>query len=208
MSESERQSEARCLAVYIRVSTTSQNQSSQRASVMNWLRSSGHSIESVLWFSDYQTGDDLRRPGFERMQAAIFDGRVGTVVVYKLDRLSRKLSDGIKTLCDWCERGIRVVSVTQQLDFSGTVGRLVASVLFAVAEMEQETRRERQAAGIALAKKAGRYRGRKRGTTKADPRRAAELFGRGLTRSEIASSLGVSTMAVSRYLREEARALG
>jgi DNA invertase Pin-like site-specific DNA recombinase len=34
-------------------------------------------------------------------------------VVYKLDRLSRKLRDGINVLCDWCERGLRVVSVTQ-----------------------------------------------------------------------------------------------
>jgi DNA invertase Pin-like site-specific DNA recombinase len=121
-------------AVYVRVSTHSQNEAGQREAIGAWLRGNGIAAEQVLWFTDKQTGDNLSRPGFERLQKAIFDGKVGAVVVFKLDRLSRKLSDGVQTLCDWCERGIRVVSVTQQLDFSGTVGRLVASVLFAVAE--------------------------------------------------------------------------
>ena len=102
----------------------------------------------------------------------MFAGEVDTIVVYKLDRVSRSLKDGINTLVGWCEQGIRVVSVTQQLDFNGAVGQLVGSVLFAVAQMEQETRRERQAAGIAAAKEAGVYIGRRAGTTKAKPQRA------------------------------------
>jgi DNA invertase Pin-like site-specific DNA recombinase len=67
--------------------------------------------------------------------------------------------------------------------------------------MEQETRRERQAAGIAVAKKKGVYRGRQRGTTKAKPIRALELREKGLTAEEIASSLGVSRNTVFVYLR-------
>ncbi|HEY5869124.1 MAG TPA: recombinase family protein [Candidatus Tectomicrobia bacterium] len=59
------------------------------------------------------------------------------------------------------------MSPAQQLDLSGAVGRLVASVLFGLAEIEQEYRRERQAAGIAVAKRKGRYHGRAEGTTKA-----------------------------------------
>lgn len=189
------------IAVYVRVSTCSQNEAGQCESIESWLRGSGLPPERVIWFTDKETGDTMKRPGFERLQEAIFLGEVGTVVVFKLDRLSRKLSDGVKTLCDWCERGIRVVSVTQQLDFNGTVGRLVASVLFAVAEMEQEARRERQAVGIAVAKKAGKYKGRKPGTTKASVKRARELRGRGLSLAEIGRSLGVSKMAVCRYLK-------
>jgi hypothetical protein len=72
-------------------------------------------------------------------------------------------------LCDWCDKGLRVVSVTQQIDFNGTVGKMLGAVLLGIAQMEQETRRERQAAGIAEAKKAGKYKGRKPGTTKATP---------------------------------------
>ena len=61
--------------------------------------------------------------------------------------------------------------MTQQLDFAGPAGKMIASVLFAVAEMEQQTRRERQAAGIAVAKRNGVYQGRKAGSLKADAAR-------------------------------------
>ena len=123
-------------------------------------------------------------------------------MVYKLDRLSRKLRDGIDTLCDWCERGLRVVAVTQQIDFNGTMGKMLAAVLLGIAEMEQETRRERQAAGIAVAKKGGKYRGRKPGTSKAKPERALKLQEKGLTAEEIAARLGVSRNTVFVYLRQ------
>jgi DNA invertase Pin-like site-specific DNA recombinase len=77
---------------------------------------------------------------------------------------------------------------------------MVASVLFGWAEIEAEYRRERQAAGIAVAKRNGVYRGRQRGTTKAHPARAQALRARGLTIPEIALSLGLSPRATFRYL--------
>lgn len=189
--------------VYVRVSGTDQNESSQRREIQRWLTGTG--ITDAIWFTDRQTGDNLNRPGFERLQRDIFDGKVRTVVVWKLDRLSRSLKDGIHILCEWLEKGIRLVSTTQQLDFSGSVGKLVASVLFAVAEMEQQTRRERQAAGIAAAKeRGGVYTGRPKGATKAgvDTARAAELRSRGLTYSEISQAMGVSLSSVKRYLKQ------
>ena len=123
-------------------------------------------------------------------------------MVWKLDRLSRRLRDGINLLADWCARGVRVVAVTQQIDLSGTVGRMVASVMFGLAEIELEYRRERQTAGIALAKRKGVYKGRRRGTTKAQPARARELLAHGLTVSEIANALAISKRTVFRYLSE------
>ena len=90
--------------------------------------------------------------------------------------------------------------MTQQIDLQGTVGRLVASVLFGLAEIEQEYRRERQAAGIAVAKQKGVYRGRQQGTTKASPTRAQALHLRGFTVPEIATALGISPRTVFRYL--------
>ena len=95
---------------------------------------------------------------------------------------------------------MRVVSVTQLIDLRGAVGRMVASVLFGIAEIELEYRRERQAAGIRVAKKRGVYRGRKSGTTKATPTRARELRDRGLSAAEIANALDVSSRTVFRYL--------
>jgi DNA invertase Pin-like site-specific DNA recombinase len=183
---------------YVRVSTVGQNEAGQRREITRWLK--GNGVEGVEWYVDRESGDRLDRPEFKRLQADVFMGEVDIVIVYKLDRLSRSLQDGINVLCDWLGRGVRLVSTTQQLDFAGPTGKLIASVLFAVAEMEQETRRERQAAGIAVAKQEGKYKGRKRGTTKAKPQRAERLREKGLSVEEIATALHVSRMTVHRYL--------
>ena len=121
------------------------------------------------------------------------------MVVFKLDRISRKLADGIQVLCDWLEGGIRVVTVDGH-DFKGATGKFIASVLFSVSEMEQHNRRERQAIGIANAKANGVYIGRKPGSTKAKPSKAKQLKERGFSVIEIAKQLGVKRATVYRYL--------
>jgi len=125
------------IACYCRVSSRHQRQDSQKAEIQRWLRQQRLRARQVLWFEDTETGRTLRRPAFEQLQEAIFTGTVHTVVVWKLDRLARRQREGINLLADWCERGIRLIVVTQQLDLSGPVGRLVASVLFGLAEIEQ-----------------------------------------------------------------------
>jgi len=188
------------LAAYIRVSTTGQTLASQKAELESWI--AGNCPErDVVWFEDKATGNNTDRPGFAKLQKAVFNGEVDTILVYKLDRLSRKLQDGINVICGWVDSGIRIVAVSQQIDFNGTVGKMFASVILAVAEMEQETRKERQAAGIAVAKKAGKYKGRKAGTHKADTARAKELREAGHPVSEIANLLGVSRPTVYAYLK-------
>ena len=188
---------------YVRVSTVGQNEAGQRAEIERWLTGNGIDPNSIRLFVDKgQSGDNLQRPAFEQLQGAVFAGEVETIVLYKLDRLSRRLREGLDVLCDWCERGLRVVSVTQQIDFNGTVGKMLAAVLLGIAEMEQETRRERQRAGIEVAKAKGKYRGRRPGTTKAKPARAIKLRKKGLTAEEVATSLGVSRNTIFRYYRQ------
>ena len=96
--------------------------------------------------------------------------------------------------------------ITQQLDLSGAVGRLVAGVLFGLAEIEHEYRQERQAAGIAVAKRKRRYHGWMKGTTKAQPARAWLLYDRGCTVVEIMQALQISRRTVYRYLAAEGKA--
>lgn len=191
------------IACYCRVSSASQRTDSQKPEIRRWLDGNRIDPSTVEWFEDKESGKTLKRPAFDRLQKAIFTGSVMTVVVWKLDRISRGQRDGVNLLADWCERGVRVVAVTQQIDLSGPVGRMVASVLFGLSEIETEHRRERQAAGIAEARKRGIYRGRKRGTTKAPSHRAVELRGRGLSLQEIATALGISRRTVLRYLATE-----
>jgi DNA invertase Pin-like site-specific DNA recombinase len=190
------------IACYCRVSSRRQKTDSQKAEITRWLTSHGIELSTVQWFEDIETGLTMRRPAFAQMQRAIFDGAVHTVVVWKLDRLSRRQHEGITLLADWCEHDVRVVVVTQQIDLRGALGRMVASVLFGLAEIETEYRRERQAAGIAVAKRRGVYRGRQKGTTKARPRRANVLRSQGLTVPEIAHALQISERTVCRYLAE------
>jgi DNA invertase Pin-like site-specific DNA recombinase len=188
------------IACYCRVSSPRQKTDSQKPEIRRWLQGNGIDPSTAEWFEDKETGRTLKRPEFDRLQEAVFAGEVRTVVVWKLDRISRRQRDGVGLLADWCERGVRVVAVTQQIDLSGAVGRMVASVLFGLAEIESEYRRERQAAGIAEAKGRGAYRGRQEGTTKAPAHRARELRSRGLTAQEIATALGISRRTVFRYL--------
>ncbi|PHQ31497.1 recombinase family protein [Rhodopirellula bahusiensis] len=190
------------IAAYIRVSSTGQNASGQRAEIERWLDGQAIAVEDVVWFEDKKTGKTLDRPGFDAMQKAVFMGEVKTVVVWRLDRLSRSQVDGINTLADWCEKGIRFVSVTQQFDFNGTLGRTIAGLLWGIAEMGLEAIKDRQAAGIAAAKKRGVYQNnsRPKGTTKAKPDRAIALREQGIRPGEIAKMLGVSRGTVYRYL--------
>lgn len=185
------------IAVYIRVSDKEQNLELQRIGCKVWLGD-----QKAEFFEDKQTGKNLDRPGFKALQKAIADGKVKTVVVWKLDRLSRTMKDGVRLLADWLDQGVRVVSVTQGFDFSGTIGQLIANLLFAFAEIEWTHLHERQAAGIAVAKSEGKYTGRKPGTRKANPQRARELKEKGLTIPEIAASLKVAKSTVSEYLKQ------
>lgn len=189
------------IAVYIRVSTTGQNEAGQREAITAWLTNHGHDPATAAWYVDHHTATTTARPALDQLQAAIFGGGHAVVVLWRLDRLSRKQRDGINLLANWCDAGVRVVSITQQLDLAGAVGRLIAGVLFAVAEMELETMKERQRVGIAAAKDRGVYRGRVPGTTKAKPTRAVALRDRGLTQEEIATAMGVSRTTVNRYLK-------
>jgi len=192
----------RTIAVYIRVSTTGQNEAGQREAITAWLQGQGHDPAAAVWYVDKHTATTTARPALDQLQAAIFAGEHAVVVLWRLDRLSRTQRDGINLLANWCDAGVRVVATTQQLDLAGAAGRLIAGVLFAVAEMELETMKERQRVGIEAAKGRGVYRGRVPGTTKAKPARAAELRGRGLTQAEIATALGVSRTTVNRYLKD------
>jgi DNA invertase Pin-like site-specific DNA recombinase len=148
-------------AVYVRVSTFDQEKGiqSQEMALRQYLE--GHGVADAVWYTDRLSGATMQRPAFKRLQKEIFAGRVQTVVCWKLDRLSRSLKDGINTLCDWIEKGVRIVAVSQELDFSGPAGKLIASVLFSLAEMERENLRENTKRGLMAAKARGVKLGRR-----------------------------------------------
>jgi DNA invertase Pin-like site-specific DNA recombinase len=191
-------------AVYMRISSKSQQTRSQRAQIERYLANNG--VAEVRWYVDEGiSGAVMDRPALADLKRAIFMGDVDTVIVYALDRLARGAVEGMLLLAEWLKRGVRLVVLTMQIDFSGEVGQMVASLLLHVAQMERTRIRERQAAGIAAARAAGkRWGGRKPGSGKVDAKRVHELRGRGLKNTEIAAALGVSVRSVTRAAKQPA----
>ena len=189
------------VAVYLRVSSKSQSVRAQRREIERYL--DANAITGPVWFVDEGvSGAHMTRSGLAALKAAIFRGEVDTVVLYSLDRLARNAVEGMNLIAEWLRRNVRLVVITMQMDFSGEVGQMIASLLLHIAQMERTRIRERQAAGIAAARANGkRWGGRKRGTgLKADPKRVQELRTRGLTNREIATALGISTRTVIRMV--------
>lgn len=191
------------IAVYMRVSTTDQNTDGQKMEINKWIQGNGIDPKQVQWYIDKVSGATLERPELEQMRKDVFNGAIKTVVVYRLDRLSRNMQDGVNILCDWCEKGVRIVSTSQQIDFSGITGKMMAAIIFAIAQMELGNIKDRQTAGIAAAKQRGVYKGRKPGAIKAgvNLKKVAKLREKGFTQEEIARAMGISLSSVGRYLK-------
>lgn len=193
------------VAVYTRVSSDGQRHDAQEHELRDWLTGRGYDLSQVEWFRDTASGKSLARPGFERMQAAIFAGKVRTVIAWRVDRLSRNLRDGINLLADWCERGIEVIITTQQIELKGTVGKMVAALMLGLAEMEREAIRARQRAGIDAARKrgvtlGGSKKGRRLRVTDDKIRAIRQLHKGGESIVAIAKSVGLSRPTVYRLL--------
>ena len=189
------------IACYCRVSTLDQEKGlkSQEKALKDYC--ANHSLTDVKWYRDIMSGASIERPAFDKLQSDVFSGKVGTVVVWKLDRISRRgMRDGITILTDWLEKGIRVVSVTQQLDFSGHVGQIVAGVLFAVAAMERENLRENTRRGLAAAKARGVKLGKR---PKLFAKDIVPLLDSGLTVQEAAHRLGKTRQAIYVAMKRE-----
>ncbi len=176
---------------YKRVSTIDQNTGRQL---------DGLPLDKI--FEDKASGKDTNRP---QLQAALGYCREGdTLVVHSMDRLARSLVDLRGLVTRLTERGVAVEFVKENLRFNGDdspMAILLLSLLGAVAEFERALILERQREGIALAKAAGKYRGRSRSLT---PEKIADLQARAATgeqKTQLARAFGISRETLYCYLR-------
>jgi len=105
------------------------------------------------------SGGSMERPGLQQLLADIDAKKVDTVVVYKVDRLTRSLADFAKMVEAFDARGVSFVSVTQQFNTTSSMGRLTLNVLLSFAQFEREVTGERIRDKIAASKRKGMWMG-------------------------------------------------
>lgn len=155
-------------AAYLRTSTDGQDGEAQR-----------HALETaaprgVRWYVDVgESGVKVSRPGLDELVRDVRAGSVRSVHVYALDRLGRSAVHVLGMLREWADRGVRLVSIRegQSIDPATPIGRAIAGILAAVAELERDLIRERVRAGVKRAQEKGTRSGRAIGR----PRRAVDV---------------------------------
>ena len=105
------------------------------------------------------SGGNLERPGLKRLLADIEAGKIDIVVVYKIDRLTRSLSDFSRLIEVFERHKVSFVAVTQQFNTTTSMGRLMLNVLLSFAQFEREVTGERIRDKIAAAKRKGIWMG-------------------------------------------------
>lgn len=182
---------------YVRVSSVDQNEARQLEALQDY--------EIEKWFVDKASGKDTSRPAFQEMLNFVRESDV--VYVHSLDRLGRSTLDILLLLKEFEERGVLLVSLKENVDFSTKFGKMFASFCAIFAELERDISKERQEEGIALAKKRGVYKGRRKIEVPDISRWYDLYFYREMSKTDIAKKLGVSYNTLNRLFDDYQKSL-
>lgn len=136
---------------YVRVSTLEQNEARQREALNDY------NIDK--WFIEKASGKDTNRPKLKEMLEYVRED--DTVYVEEFSRLGRSTADLFATVKTIEDAGAKFKSLKENFDTATPAGRLQMTMMAAIAEFERAMILERQREGIAIAKREGKYRGRK-----------------------------------------------
>jgi putative DNA-invertase from lambdoid prophage Rac len=185
---------------YGRVSTSQQHTENQRLE----LEAAGFKID--YWFSDTGISGKTcasQRPEFSQLLTQIRDGE--TLVVSKLDRLGRDAVDVLQTIRLLGSRGIQVIVLQLgKVDLTSVAGKLLLTMLVAVAEMERDLLVERTQAGLERAKAQGKLLGRPSKTNQNQRHEIRSLLMSGNSVSEVARKYSVSRANIIAIRNEKA----
>src|SRR5690349_23095722 len=176
---------------YARVSTLDQDLSIQRTA----LKAAGCGVIRA------EKASGTRRDGRTELQVLLDFLREGdTLVVTRIDRLARSLKDLQDIVHELKDRRVALKATEQPVDTGTAAGKAFLDMLGVFAEFETNLRRERQLEGIAKAKAAGVYRGRK---PSIDPDQVKTLRVQGMGVTEIAKAMGIGRGSIYRLLNDE-----
>lgn len=134
---------------YIRVSTVEQNEGRQVEALKK------HNIEK--WFTEKVSGKDTNRPQLQAMLDYVREG--DTIYVHDFSRLARSTKDLLSIIEKMKAKHVHIVSNKENIDSSTPTGKLMLTMIGAIAEFERQNMLERQAEGIAIAKREGKFKG-------------------------------------------------
>lgn len=183
--------------LYLRCSTNHQDLDVQRHDLTAYAERRGWTVVEVYEDKGVSGAKDSR-PALDRMMEAVRRGKVDTVLVWRFDRFARSLSHLISALHEFDALGVHFASVTENIDTTTPSGRLVFSIIGAIAEFERLLIQERVKAGVARAREKGVQFGRPR--VGFDYKKALELRGDGWSLGRIARQMNVSTSTIWRLV--------
>ena len=183
--------------LYARVSTNDQQTLSMQSRAMReYAARRGWTI--VLQIREVNSGA-TRREAREKLLEAARRREIDVVLVWRLDRWGRSVTDLLATLQELEHLGVGFVSLTEALDLTTPAGRAMAGLLAIFAEFEREVLRERTRAGLAHARENGQRLGRPE-TAARHATEVRKLHRAGLSKSEIARRLQIGRTSVRRIL--------
>jgi DNA invertase Pin-like site-specific DNA recombinase len=191
-------------AIYARVSTTNHGQdvTLQTRELQQFAQARGWEVVGE-YVDAGVSGTKDSRPELNRLIADAHKRRFDVVCVWRFDRFARSVSHLIRALETFKALGIEFVSFSEQMDTSTPAGKMVFTVLGAVAELERSLIVERVRAGLRNARAKGKTLGRPRVALDAD--RISRLRAQGLSWAKIAKELGVGEGTVYRLAHTSAK---
>ncbi len=188
-------------ALYARCSTSEQTVDLQLDGLRDYAKARGLEIVEE-YIDEGVSGSRTKRPALDRLLADAHRRRFDAVLVWKLDRLGRSLSHLIRLVEEFSSLGVDLISLGDPgLDTTSPHGRLIFSIMGAVAEFERDLIRERTRAGMAAARRRGKRIGRPRVYVPVS--KARTLLAQGLSQREVARRLGVARATLKKALVEK-----
>ena len=177
---------------YIRVSTAEQNEARQIEALEKY------GIEK--WFEEKVSGKSADRPELQKMLEYVREG--DTVYTHDFSRLARNTKDLLEIVEGLERRSITLVSNKENIDTSTATGKLMLTMIGAIAEFERQNLLERQREGIAIAKREGRYKGRKAVEIPDFGKYYDRYMRREISKAKLAEELKVSRPTLDKLIKE------
>lgn len=182
---------------YVRVSTVEQNEARQREALQ------AYNIDK--WFIEKVSGKDTNRPQLISMLDFVREDDV--VYIAEFSRLGRSAKDLLDIVENIEDKGASLISIKENFDTKTPAGKLQMTMLAAIAEFERAMILERQREGIAIAKKEGKYKGRKKIKRTDIDIHYDRYMSRKASKTQISNELGISRNTLTRLFNEYEKTL-